>query len=140
MMMIMTTNAATKQLGEVIRADLDADDLDYQHGDPDPVETRSKTTSSSVRRIASLATVSKSMRREPKTVRSSPTAATSRSISRAATMILIPLPQGDQLWQFDPGDFDVDNGAVVRFYGCVIQNDSCIADDHDREPERLSEG
>ena len=32
---------------------------------------------------------------------------------------------GDDTWQFDPGDFDVDNGAVVRFYGCLTSNTSC---------------
>ena len=31
-------------------------------------------------------------------------------------------------WQFDPGDFDVDNGAVVRFYGCVSDSNSCAGD------------
>lgn len=35
----------------------------------------------------------------------------------------------DGTFEFDPGDFDVDDGAVVRFYGCVDAdaNDSCDA-------------
>ena len=31
-------------------------------------------------------------------------------------------PDQDNAWRFDPGDFNVDDGAVVRFYGCVADD------------------
>ncbi len=36
----------------------------------------------------------------------------------------------DKIWQFDPGDFDVENGAEVRFYGCVdVDGDTTCGQD-----------
>ena len=40
---------------------------------------------------------------------------------------------GSKEWQFAPGDFDVDNGAIVRFYGCVSLDATCANDDPDND-------
>ena len=40
---------------------------------------------------------------------------------------------GEKHWQFDPGDFDVDNGAIVRFYGCVSSDATTCANDTDAD-------
>ena len=117
------TDAATKQLGEVIRADLDADDLDYQHGDPSPgvpveddIKFSSEISTSNGIKVHAAGTEDSSIIANSGNF----TLNFARSDDDLDTVA-----QGDQLWQFDPGDFDVDNGAVVRFYGCVTDANNC---------------
>ncbi|MXX92378.1 MAG: hypothetical protein F4Y63_02845 [Chloroflexi bacterium] len=117
------SNPATKLLGQIIREDLDKDNLDYQHGDPDTTDGTPEddimftsedaiddgievyqsvvATGTAASLIQNSGNYTLNFRRQGKDDGSSTNDAASPD------------------WQFDPGDFKVDDGAVVRFYGCL---------------------
>ena len=116
------TNAAIKQLGEVIRADLDADDLDYQHGDPNTEDNvvEDDIMFSSEDDVGDGIEVYLGGAQNTDSSEISDSGNHTLNFSRTGSPDI-----ADDKWQFDPGDFNVDDGAVVRFYGCVADdNDS----------------
>ena len=112
------------ELGDVIREDLEDDGLGFQiKPDPDPAVD---TDGNEDIKFSSEIEVGNGIEVHA-------AGETDSEIDNSGNFTLNFLRMGDsdpdtaqdQDWQFDPGDFDVDNGAVVRFYGCVSSNNSC---------------
>ena len=110
---------ASGSLGEVISEDL-GDDFDYERGDPD-LNTAGTTAGEDddiklTHGDASATVVH---------IRGTPTASIITNSGNVTLNFSRDATNGDP---FNPGDFDVDNGAVVRFYGCLVLNDATACD------------
>ncbi len=121
------SDPATKLLGQVIREELDADDLDYQHADPDTtdgtVEDDIKFTSEDS--VGDGIEFHISGTAASSSIPAGGSGNRTFNFSRTGNIG----DASDAPWQFSPGDFDVANGAIVRFYGC-IDTDSAGCDDN----------
>ena len=128
------TDDDTSGLGFEIREDLKKDKLDYQTHDPDTTDPND-TTDDDVIKFSSEDSVGDGI--EVHLQRSTDSSIADNSgnftlnFSRSGSPEIPPNVSHDD-WQFDPGDFDVDGGAVVRFYGCVdVKDDEDCGDETD---------
>ncbi len=114
---------------KVVRDDLDKDGLDYEHGDPvadDNTEDDDIMFSSQTEDDTGITvTVQK--------------AAPSPTIPSSGNYTLNFVKATGYTGRFSPGDFDVDNGAEVRFYGCVAAPGAAVCDAEGVIIERLDE-
>ncbi len=102
-------------LGKVIRGDLEGDSLDFPKTDADNIEFSSEETAK---------TDGVLMSQSGRTGDDGSTFTSSGN--KVLNFVRVGCEEGVdnetcvKEWAFDPGDFDVANGAVVRFYGCVV--------------------
>ena len=114
---------ADGSLGKAIRSDLEADDLHFETGDVDTnpndevVDFDVKLTHPNAADI----TIGN--------VGTTPGVIDNSVISSSGNSTLNFGRADGNSEEFKPGDFDVDNDAVVRFYGCIDQStDGCAGD------------
>jgi hypothetical protein len=99
-------------LGKKIMEDLEAAKLDYQRGDADATAAVDDDVKLTHPNAAGITLVSAG------------TNATSSEIQSSGNVTLNFTRTDGQTEPFKPGDFDVSNGAEVRFYGCLATGTS----------------
>ncbi len=113
-------------LGKVIRDDLDGADLDYQTGDDqsDPVVSGDMDIIFSSETIVSRALTGGI------TVLDQDGADEANSIIDSSGNHTLNFARTADTFKFAPGDFNVDAGAIVRFYGCLVDQSVSKCNDH----------
>lgn len=113
---------ASGSLGMVIRADL-GNDFDFESGDPDTgIDGATAAEDDDIKLTHGDASNTNVFVQ----------GLTTSIIANSGNVTLNFTRDATNGEPFAPGDFDVDNGAIVRFYGCVSANARC-GDDPDGE-------
>ncbi len=116
-------------LADVIRTELDNDGLDYQtveDSDPDDKDLEIRFTSEDVLDDGIEVYIGGGTDTTSSVINDSGNHTLNFKREQCDGTNVSPCADGDE-WQFDPGDFKIDDGAVVRFYGCLADGDTATS-------------